>query len=699
MTTMDRNIDDSMLDVCRELLKDNQDIISAYLEDYPETRVLEVPLQRVYDFKASLVRDWYDYPDMVTDHFVETLTDPDVTPDEAFPDTVDSADIPKLRSTLSDRTDARITGFDPDEVVDVGQYRPDDVAGRLVHIRGQVTKRSKRKLRDEVIAFECNRCGRIISIPQTGESMQEPHECPGCERQGPFEVNDHETVMRDFQRIRLQTLPEHAEQGDTEMIDLQVFDDMVGELKPGDRGILNARMIPRRDSHDSLERELEGRVHSIAKLSGDHSDVDVEEHEEAIEENANSDDPYTPIYESVAPFHEGDEYVKKAIAHQLFGGVEKDLNEGTWMRGNFHVLLMGDPGSGKTRILKYATKLMPRSEYVTGKASSAGLTGTAQKDEFADGGWTLQAGTLVKANGGLAAVDELDKMSQDDKPGFMEALSDQQVTITLVVSGVLPAKTSVLAAANPKYGSFDPMGDISKQLDLNEVLLSRFDLWFIMRDEPDEELDESVARTMTTTARIGQKELSNQKLTDEEQDKREAPIPPDMFKAYVVLGRQIHPVFTDDAMDRIVNEYVELRQVNADDDGPVPTTHRLVEALHRISESSARMRLDNTVTVEDVERALDIMYESLDTLGVDPDTGHLDANRFQTGKSTSQVDRIKALTAIIEGQTSDDSSAKHDDVREEALVLMSEDQFESALEKLKQRREIYEPSNKEYRIA
>ena len=707
--TGDVRTNTDLLSVCEQFLQSNPELVDHYVSNYPDTTTFEVPIELIHTFNPDLVDDWYDHPEMVSGHFAKALESMDSIPDPALdvlrddPDREDpltDEELAEELKALGANTLARVTGYSPNHLYDVGQYRPDEVAGRMIHMRGQVTKRSKRKLRDEVVAFECQRCGRIVRIPQTGGKLSEPHQCPGCEKNGPWKENQRQTKMRDFQRIRMQTLPEHAQSGDTEMIDLMVFDDLVGELKPGDRTIINAEMITRRQDSNSLEKELEGKARSIHKLSGDHQDVDIDTHRDGIEKIANSGDPYTPIYGSVAPFHEGDEFVKRSTAHVLFGGVEKDLEDGTWMRGNSHIMMMGDPGSGKTGILKYVSELVPRSEYATGKSSSAGLTGTAQKDEFADGGWTLQAGTLVKASGGVACIDELDKMYDDETAGFMEALSDQQVTITLVVSGVLPAKTAVVAAANPKYGRFDPNASISEQLDLSEVLLSRFDLWFLMRDEPDEELDENVARTMTTTARIGQKERGNVALTPEEEDAKETPISPEMFQAYVALAKQCYPVFTEDAMDRIVGEYVDLRQVNEDANGPVPTTHRMVEALHRLSEANARMQLSNEVTVANVERALEIMYESLETLGIDPDTGMLDANKFTTGTSSSQKDRIRSVKAIINGlEDETEDGAPFHEIQKEAVVLMDEDDFTDTLQKLKDQREIYEPKNNHYRTT
>lgn len=679
-----------LLTLCEEYLETVDDDVRAYLADWraAESDVMELDWSTLEAFDSDLEADFRQRPTLVAAHIEKALRawfTSDVAGENA-----------------EEETTVRFVGYDDDRVLDVGQYAPDSVAGRLIHLRGQVTHRTKRKLRDEIIAFECLRCGRVTTVPQSGDMMQEPQECGGCERQGPFSVDDRRTVMRDYQSIRLQTLPEEAERGESEHITIRVHDEMVGSLSPGDRAILNVEMRGKRQKQTRV-RELEGTVHGLTRLTSDHQDVEIDPYETEIREIAAGahdefDSPYPAIIDSIAPFHEGDDHIKEALAYQLFGGVEKQLPDGSWMRGNSHVLLMGDPGTGKTSIIRYVSNLVPRSEYATGKKStSAGLTATATKDDFAEGGWSLQAGTLVKAHNGLAAIDELDKMDPEDRDGMIEAMSEQKITVSMVVSGVLPAKCSVLAAANPKYGSFDPMKDIGNQLDLDSVLLSRFDLWFVMRDEPEEELDTDIARTMTETAAVGQKVASGASLDSHDEDRVEPPISPEMFRAYVALGKQCFPVFTDEAKDRIVSEYVKLRQMNSGD-GPVPTTARIVEALHRLSEASARMRLAESVTIDDVERAIAIQRESMESLGVDPESGELDAMRMETGSTSSKHDRVKALSAIITGQEgSDGKPAAKADVKEEAMVLMSESEYEDAYEALRRKDEIIEPTSDEVR--
>ncbi len=671
-----------MTDLCEIVLAKTSTDVGAFVESYPNETVLEVPLTDVAEIEPKMVDDWRDHPDVVTGH-MET----------AVPRWMDGdVDV----ESVADDIDVRLVGYLEDELYEVGMYAPDEVLGKVIHVRGQVTKRSKRKLRDEVTAFECQRCGTISKIPQTGRELQEPHECSGCEQKGPFGEKESESVMRNYQNLRLQTLPEETEGAETSNVDVLLFDDHVGELAPGDRVVVTIEMQGVRVSNKSRVKELEAKTRSYVKLNEDYTDVDVEPFRDRIEDIAYArldeyDEPHDAIIPSVAPGHTGDEHIKEAIAYLIFSGIEKDLPDGTWMRGNSHIVLLGDPGTGKTTIIEYVSQLVPRSEYSTGKnTTSAGLTATVQQNEFEDGSWTLEAGTLVKANNGIAAIDELDKMNPDDRDGMMEAMSQQRITVSMVKSGVLPAKCSVLAAANPKYGTFDPMQDIGSQIDLDPVLLSRFDLWFVMKDEIDEDDDKDMAEDITTTARAGQK-MKSGSLDEDDEDWDEPPISPEMFRAYVSLAKQHYPVFTDDAADKIIAEYVELRQIN-DDDGPIPTTARVITALHRLSEASARMRLADEVREKDVDRAINILRTSLETLGIDPETGELDATRFETGMAKSMSDRVAAVEGLIEGKQSEDEHADFDEVKEESLkVGMSEGEFDSALNKLKERGDIYEP--------
>lgn len=682
MSTTDRK--SALTDLCEQVLREIETDITAYLTGFPhEGTVLELPIEQIERVESELVRDWRTQPETVTEHF-----------EAALPRFVDDPS-EEYRTEIASETTVRLTGVEGDHQYDVGEYSPSHVANTVVHVRGQVTKRSKRRLRDELTAFECQRCGFVNRIPQDGADLQEPHECEGCERKGPFIESDAETEDRNFQNIRLQTLPEESSDGETSNLDALLFDDLVGELTPGDRVIVTAHMNTVRVSEQSTVKELEAKVLSFEKLDEDYTDLDVEPHAEKIRAVANGEhddypDPFDAVIASVAPDHNGHETIKEAIAYQLFSGVEKEIPSGTSMRGNSHILLLGDPGTGKTTLIEQASRLVPRSEYTTGKnTTSAGLTATVQQNEFENGSWTLEAGTLVRAHNGLAAIDELDKMDPDDRDGMMEAMSQQRITVSMVKSGVLPAACSVLAAANPKHGRFDPMQEIDAQLELDPVLLSRFDLWFVMQDVPDEDEDETLASTVTETARAGEKNAAG--TLDEDDDYEEPPLSPEEFKAYVAMAQDTFPVLTDEAVNKTISKYVELRQSNSDD-GPVPITPRVITALHRLSEASARIRLSEEVNTDDVQRAIDILLESLEGLGVDPDTGELDALRMETGTSSTKTDIRKTVYDLVD-ELADDGPVDLDEVNETAKAAgLDEDQIEDAIDHWEKKGEFYHPA-------
>ena len=206
---------------------------------------------------------------------------------------------------------------------------------------------------------------------------------------------------------------------------------------------------------------------------------------------------FDKIAKSIAPSIYGYDEIKRALVLQLFGGTpDKMLVDGSRIRSDMHILLIGDPGSAKTRLLQAVTTMVPKGIYISGKSTtSAGLTAAAERDEFSEGGWTLKAGALVLGSGGEVSIDEFDKISDEDKSALLEAMESQ--TISIAKAGIVAkfnARCSILAAANPKYGRFDPNIYPSEQFDIPPTLLSRFDLIFPIRDMLDEEQDKNIAK-------------------------------------------------------------------------------------------------------------------------------------------------------------------------------------------------------------
>ena len=599
---------------------------------------------------------------------------------------------------LSDAT-VRITGLADaaDEVVwDVGEYFPQDIADQFTLVRGQVVKRSQPTLRPTRAVWECQRCGNVIELPQPrDEPLQEPHEGSQCERQGPFLTQDAAMVdgAVNHQTLRLQTPPEKAAGRSDDTLDVVVEQDLVKTCEPGDRVVVGADIRPQADENaDQAEIGMLARADSIQKEESDFTDLDYDDYIDDIEEIANSADPYQKIVDSILPSHNGDEEIKLAIALQLFGGVHKELGDGLEIRGDIHIFLVGDPGVGKSTLMRYVNQLAPRSIYTSGNGTtSAGLTAAAVQDDFGDGGWALKAGALVEAHRGVCCIDELDDMDEEDRAGLLQAMSDQEINISKAgINATLPAQTTVLAAANPELGRFDLNQGIAEQVDIDPALFSRFDLMFPLTDQPDQEGDAETAQHMMKTQRAGQERAANEYGTSDTD--AEPDIEPELLRAYIARAREETPVLTDAAEERITEEYVKIRTA-ADEDGPVPTTPRMMECLTRLAEASARVRLDDTVAVDDAERAIELYREYMTSFGVDPESGQFDADVVETGTSNAQRERVNALLRVIrmmEDET-DNGAPVSAVVDHPALDDHDDSKIEHEIQNLKGSGEIYEP--------
>ncbi|QWC18953.1 LAGLIDADG family homing endonuclease [Halorubrum sp. 2020YC2] len=332
-------------------------------------------------------------------------------------------------------------------------------------------------------------------------------------------------------------------------------------------------------------------------------------------------------------------------------------------------------------------------------------TAAAVRDDFGDGQqWSLEAGALVLADKGIAAVDELDKMDSSDRSAMHEGLEQQKISVSKAgINATLKARCSLLGAANPKYGRFDQYEPIGEQIDLEPALISRFDLIFTVTDSPDPEHDSRLAQHIIKTNYAGElntqrEELASSEFTSEqvaEVTEEVAPeIDAELLRKYVAHAkRSCYPTMTDEAKEVIEEFYVDLRSKGADEDAPVPVTARKLEAMVRLSEASARVRLSDTVEREDADRATDIVESCLKDIGVDPETGQFDADVVETGTSKSQRDRIKNIKGLIADIEEEyQEGAPVDEVLDRAGEIgMDPGKAEQEIEKLRTKGEVYEP--------
>jgi replicative DNA helicase Mcm len=560
---------------------------------------------------------------------------------------------------------AHVRVRDLDETTDIRAIRSRHV-NTMVSVTGLVRKATDVRPKVQEAAFECQRCGTLTRVPQSGESFQEPHECEGCERQGPFQINYDQSEFVDSQTLRVQESPEGLRGGETpQHIDVHVEDDITGEAAPGDHvtvtGVLRLDQQGQGNEKSPIfDIYMDG--HSVVIEDEEFEDMEITDEDKAdIVELSNSGDIYERMVDSIAPSIYGYREEKLAILLQLFSGVTKQLDDGSRVRGDLHILLIGDPGTGKSQILQYIREIAPRSVYTSGKgSSSAGLTAAAVRDDFGDGQqWTLEAGALVLADKGIAAVDELDKMRPEDRSAMHEALEQQSISISKAgINATLKSRCSLLGAANPKYGRFDQYESLGEQIDLEPALISRFDLIFTVTDQPDAEKDADLADHILQTNFAGELNTQREQLSapnvgaeDAEAEAEEVTpaIEPELLRKYVAHAKSVvFPAMTAAARERIKEFYVDLRAQGQDEDAPVPITARKLEALVRLAEASARVRLSDTVEAEDADRVIGIVRSSLSDIGVDPETGEFDADVIETGTSKSQRDRKRGIKSVVE---------------------------------------------------
>jgi len=564
--------------------------------------------------------------------------------------------------------------------------------GKFISTEGIVRQKSDVRPQVTSAKFECPVCGSVMSVLQLDSNFKEPTKC-GCGRKGKFQLLSKELV--DAQMIVLEEIPEMLEGGEQpKRISIFLKEDLVSPLSdkrtnPGSKikmtGIIKEIPIITRTGSPSTRFDLMIETNYIEAVDETFYEVKITE-EEKEQIIALSQDPELihKLVKSVAPSIYGYEKVKEALLLQLVGGVRKIRSDRVVSRGDMHILLLGDPGSGKSQLLKRISSIAPKGRYVSGRGvSGAGLTAAVVRDEFLKG-WSLEAGALVLASNGICCVDEMDKMSVDDTSAMHEALEQQTVSISKAnIQATLIARTTVLAAANPKFGRFDPMGNIGDQINMPPTLINRFDLIFPIKDIPDESRDEKLASHI-----LG---------LHQDPDIQQPEIPTEFLRKYVAYARQlIAPHLTDGALEEIKGFYLKMRSSSGNEEGlikTIPISARQLEALVRLTEASARLRMSSQATKRDAKRAVDLLEYCLMQVGFDKDTGKIDIDRISTGISASQRNVIQMVKDIIlDLENKVGKQILRDDIIEEAKNKgIDENRVDETIEKLKRVGEIFEP--------
>ncbi len=560
----------------------------------------------------------------------------------------------------------------------------------MIIIEGIVRQASD--VRPQVInaKFECPSCGTVISVLQIEKKFREPATC-SCGRRGGFRLISKEMV--DTQRLVIEEAPESLSGGEQpKRINVFVKEDLVEpkmeeKTTPGSRvksiGILKEVPVPLPSGGLSTRFELALEANNIIPMEETFEELDInEEDERQILELSQDPEIFEKLTKSIIPSVWGYNEIKQSLVLQLFGGVKKVHADGQRSRGDLHILLIGDPGVAKSATLVFMSKISPKGRYVVGKsASGAGLTATVVRDEYLRG-WSLEAGAMVLANKGLVCIDELEKMDPNDRSAMHEAMEQQTITISkATVQATLRAETSVLAAANPKFGRFDPYQPIAQQIDLPPTLINRFDVIFPLRDLPDRKKDELIATHV---------------LYAHQKEGEDMLIPKDLFRKYIAYAKQrIKPSLTDDAVEEIKKFYVELRNVPVSSEGtlrPIPISARQLQALIRMSEASAKMRLSEKVTMDDAKRAIEIMKYYLTQVGYDYESKTFDIDRGTGGMPASQRNKVFLVRDTITNlENKLGKMIPMEEIEKELEGKLTKDEIDEAITKLDISGVIFKP--------
>ncbi len=564
--------------------------------------------------------------------------------------------------------------------------------GKLIETDGLVRQASDVRPKVTVTEYECPNCGAVLRVDQTGSKMREPTRC-SCGRKGKFKLTSKRLV--DVQRLVVEEPPETLVGGEQAkrmqvFVESDLLDPALEKRRyPGNKinvvGIIKEVPISLKTGGQSTTYDLMIEANSLETIEEEFEEIEIsDEDEKAIKELAEKPNIYEKLVASIAPSIYGYNRIKESIAMQLFGGIRKKREDGTRTRGDIHIFLVGDPGAGKSQLLRYVSTLAPKARYTAGKgASAAGMTATVVRDEFMHG-WALEAGLLVLCNRGIACLDELDKMDDQDTSAMHEALEQQTVTIAKAnIHATLRAETSVLAAANPKFGRFDPFQPIPNQIQLPPTLLNRFDLIFTIRDVPNAELDEKIAQHILENAK--------------DPEARKPEIAPELLRKYIAYTHQkCFPKMTLGAVEEIKNFYVQLRTTAAKDEAEVksiPISARQLEALVRLSEASARIRLSDKVTKADAKRAIELLKASMKEVAFDVETGKFDIDRIATGISATQRSQIAIIRKVIDAlaEKVGKTILINDILTEAEAEGIERHKAEEILDSLKKKGDVFEP--------
>eukprot|EP00485_Elphidium_margaritaceum_P002349 CAMPEP_0202687664 /NCGR_PEP_ID=MMETSP1385-20130828/3322_1 /ASSEMBLY_ACC=CAM_ASM_000861 /TAXON_ID=933848 /ORGANISM="Elphidium margaritaceum" /LENGTH=878 /DNA_ID=CAMNT_0049342499 /DNA_START=79 /DNA_END=2715 /DNA_ORIENTATION=- len=548
-------------------------------------------------------------------------------------------------NTIHSKIHVRITNLPlTDELRDLRQLH----LNSFVQVSGVVTRRSSVFPQLQLVRFDCLKCGFTTSpIAQNLASnsggggggrrndLVKPSQCPDCNSNGPFRLNESKTLYRNYQKIVLQESPGSVPAGRIPRSrDVILIDDLCDQVRPGEQ--VNITGVYKNIFDISINVVSGFPVFStiieanfIQREADYFQEFQITDEEKAFFTNVLSK---TPDFEEqllskyMAPSIYGHDYIKRAILYALFGGQEKLHENKHRVRGDINILILGDPGTGKSQFLKYTEKIANRAVYSTGKGASAvGLTASVRRDKMS-GEWTLEGGALVLADRGVCMIDEFDKMNEKDRVSIHEAMEQQSISVSKAgIIATLRARCCVIAAANPIRGRYDSSLTFVENVDLTDPILTRFDILAVVKDKVDIIHDEKLANFVVDShIKYHPSEQVVDAAEEAEQQQQDSQasgngnggdgmpyVSQEMLKKYIMFAKQTcHPKLDNIDRDKIAEFYSDLRQKSMGSGGGIPIAVRHIESILRLSEARAKLYLRSYVRSDDVDMAIKIVLQS-----------------------------------------------------------------------------------------
>jgi DNA replication licensing factor MCM7 len=557
--------------------------------------------------------------------------------------------------------------------------------GNLITVRAITTRVSDVKPAIRVNAYTCDVCGDEVFQPVTSKQFTPLSECPSqkCkdnQTKGQLFLSTRASKFVPFQEVKVQEMADQVPVGHIpRQLTVHCHGALVRQINPGDVVDIAGIFLP--TPYTGFKAMRAGLL-TDTYLEAMH----VSQHKKAydnmvlapatikrMEELERSGQLYEMLARSIAPEIFGHEDVKKALLLQLIGGVTKEMGDGMRIRGDINICLMGDPGVAKSQLLKYICKVAPRGVYTTGRGSSGvGLTAAVMRDPVTDE-MVLEGGALVLADNGMCCIDEFDKMDDSDRTAIHEVMEQQTISIAKAgITTTLNARTSILAAANPLYGRYNPKISPVDNINLPAALLSRFDILFLILDTPSRDSDEELARHVTHVHMFNR---------HPDLDVSDGPVfSPQEVRQWVSRARSFRPTVPAAVSDYLTGAYVRLRQEAKRDEAAKRsfshTTPRTLLGVLRVSQALARLRFAEEVIIEDVDEALRLIQASKSSLYGEGDGRRGDAT--PSSKIYHLVRGMRDSGAAAVGDGSGELDLRR--VRERVLAKgFTADQFDEAV--------------------